>query len=122
VRSARVRNLTRGTVVAHRVEVAASPVRRLLGLMGRSGWADADGLLIRPCNSIHTCFMRVPIDALFVGRDRVVLELAPDRRPWRLGPIVWRAAWVLELPVGALEASRTRPDDCLVVEPCGGSP
>jgi uncharacterized membrane protein (UPF0127 family) len=45
-----------------------------------------------------------------------VLDVAPDRRPWRLGPAAWRAAWVLELPAGSIDASRMPLDDELVVE------
>jgi uncharacterized membrane protein (UPF0127 family) len=111
-----IRNLTRGTVVARRAEVAASPLRRLVGLMGRRAWTDADGLLIRPCNAVHTCFLRMPIDVLFADGDGVVVDVAPVRRPWRVGPLVWRARWVLELPAGAIAASATRLDDRLRVE------
>jgi uncharacterized membrane protein (UPF0127 family) len=112
----RVRNATRGSMVAARAELAKSPLRRLVGLIGRRGWDETDGLLIRPCNSIHTCFMRMPIDVVFADRDGVVLDVVPARPPWRLGPLTWRAAWVLELPVGAIAASATRLDDRLTVE------
>jgi hypothetical protein len=112
-----VRNYTRGTVVARRAELAASPLRRLVGLMGRTGWETSDGLLIRPCNSVHTFFMRMSIDVLFVSREGAVVDLVPARRPWRIGPVRWRAAWALELPDGAIAESGTRLDDHLVVEP-----
>src|SRR5205823_5612115 len=49
----RVRNTTRGSTLARAAEVAPSPLGRFLGLMGRRAWADTDGLLIRPGNSIH---------------------------------------------------------------------
>jgi uncharacterized membrane protein (UPF0127 family) len=84
--------------------------------MGRQGWDDTDGLLLRPCNSIHTLFMRMPIDVLCVDRDGLVLDLGPERPPWRLGPPTWRASWVLELPSGAIAASRTHRGDRLIVE------
>src|SRR5581483_9337116 len=61
MRPVRVRNATRGSTVAGRAEIAASPLRRLVGLIGRRGWGDTDGLLIRPCKAIHTWFMRMPI-------------------------------------------------------------
>jgi uncharacterized membrane protein (UPF0127 family) len=83
--------------------------------MGRAEWAGTDGLLIRPCNAVHT-LMRMLLDVVLAGRDGVVLDVAPARRPWRLGPVVWRAAWVLELPAGAIEASRTCLDDVLLLE------
>jgi uncharacterized protein len=83
--------------------------------MGRCDWSGTDGLLIRPCNAIHTLFVGMPIDVVFVGGEDVVLDLAPARVPWRVGPIAWRAVWVLELPVGTIERSQTRVDDHLVV-------
>ena len=118
----RVWNATRRSMVAEHADVARTPVRRLRGLMGRRAWAEADGLLIRPCNAIHTLFMRLPIDVIFVDRANVVLEIAPARPPWRLGPIVWRARWALELPEGAIARSGTRLDDRLDVEEMRDAP
>jgi uncharacterized membrane protein (UPF0127 family) len=60
--------------------------------------------------------MRMPIDVVFATREGVVVDLAPARPPWRLGPVVLRAGWVLELRVGAIAASGTRLDDHLVAE------
>ena len=122
VRLVCVRNVTRGTIVVPRAVVADTPLRRLLGLMGRRDWGEADGLLIRPCSAIHTFFMRMPIDVVFATREGVVLDVAPARRPWRVGPIVRRAAWALELPVGGIAASSTRLDDVLIAEATGDRP
>jgi uncharacterized membrane protein (UPF0127 family) len=115
VRVVSVRNVTRGSMLPHRAELAQSPPRRFLGLMGRRGWAGCDGLLIRPCNAIHTLFMRTAIDVVFVDRAGALVDVVPERPPWRLGPLVWRARWVLELPPGVIAASATRLDDRLVV-------
>ena len=119
--SVRVRNLTRGVDVAGQVEVARGPIARGLGLMGRRGWSGTDGLLLEHCNSIHTFFMRMPIDVAFVDGDGTVLRVAPSVRPWRVGPIAWRAKLAIELPAGALAASETRAGDRLSVEETGGS-
>src|SRR4051794_20350788 len=54
-------------------------------------------------------------DGLFASRDGLVLDVAPGRSAWRVGRAVWRAAWALELPVGAIAASHTRLDGRLVV-------
>jgi hypothetical protein len=53
VQIVRVRNRTRGTTVADAAEVARSPWRRFVGLMGRRVWEGTDGLLIRPCSAVH---------------------------------------------------------------------
>ena len=39
------------------------------GLLGRDGLEQGEGLLLRPASSIHTFFMRFPIDAVFLDRE-----------------------------------------------------
>jgi uncharacterized protein len=85
--------------VCERCVVADTPLKRLAGLLGRSGLAAEDGLLIRPTNAIHTCFMRFPIDAVFLDRDFVVVGVVTELRPWRFAGRR-RAKAVLELAAG----------------------
>ena len=48
------------------MRVADSPWTRLRGLIGRARLQPGDGLMLRPASSIHTSFMRFPIDAVFL--------------------------------------------------------
>ena len=48
------------------VEIADNFFRRFCGLMGKKNLPARHGLLISPCNSIHMCFMKFPIDAVFL--------------------------------------------------------
>jgi uncharacterized membrane protein (UPF0127 family) len=111
--SLRVRNLTRGVDLGQQVEVARGTLARGLGLMGRRGWPSSDGLLLERCNSVHTFFMRMPIDVALVAADGKVLRVASSVRPWRVGPLAWGARRALELPAGVLAASATAPGDRL---------
>ena len=80
-----------------RAEVARTFWQRFMGLMGRRSLPEGEGLLILRCNSIHTFFMRFPIDATFLDRDDNVVKVVRNIRPWRL--CVWggrRAVKVLE--------------------------
>jgi uncharacterized membrane protein (UPF0127 family) len=92
-----------GTVVCDRCTLARTPVRRMRGLLGRRGLSEGEGLLLQPAGSIHTFFMRFPIDAVFLDAERRVLKIAPDVRPWRTAAAK-RAKAVLELAAG--EATR----------------
>jgi uncharacterized membrane protein (UPF0127 family) len=85
--------------VCERCIVAETPFMRLRGLLGRSRLMSGDGLLIRPTSAIHTCFMRFPIDAVFLDRDLVVLRVVSDLRPWRVAARRG-ARSVLELAAG----------------------
>ena len=92
-----------GIVVCERCTVAATPLRRMKGLLGRSDLPPGEGLLLRPASSIHTFFMRFPIDAVFLDRNLVVRKITPSVKPWRLA-FARRADGVLELTAG--EADR----------------
>jgi uncharacterized membrane protein (UPF0127 family) len=88
------------TLATH-VEVADSFGARLLGLMFRRGLPAGAGLLLFPCNSVHTWFMRFPIDVLYLDSTGRVVKVVLSMRPWRFGPVVREARQVLELPAGA---------------------
>ena len=113
------RNVTRGTVLADRVEVAASLWSKFMGLMGRRDLPVGDGLWLPASNGIHMFFMRIAIDAVFVGRAgrdgaRPVLSVHRNLRPWRgMVPLVRGADGCLELPVGTIDASATVPGDVI---------
>ena len=94
---ARVVNQTKGTVVAERVGHARSFWRRFRGLMLQSSLDGDAGLLIEPSGSIHTAFMRFPIDAVFLDKQRQVVKVA-TAKPWRAA--LSKGHSVLELPAG----------------------
>ena len=88
-----------GRVVAGQCLVAATALSRARGLLGRKSLNPGEGLFLKPALSIHTFFMRFPIDAVFVGRDGVVVGVVAGLRPWRAATR-FRARAVLELAAG----------------------
>ena len=71
-------------------------------------------MLLRPASSIHTFFMRFPIDAVFLDEELRVLRVAPALGPWRA--VARRGARaVLELPAGTCERRGVREGDQLVL-------
>ena len=108
-------NVSRGTTIADRVEIATSLWARGKGVMGRRSLPAGFGLVIKPCNSIHTFAVFTALDVLFVGRDGHILKLLSPIRPWRVGPIVWRSAWVAELPAGTIVSTGTRVGDVVAL-------
>jgi len=92
-----------GEVVCERCLVADSPLPRMRGLLGRRGLESGEGLLLKPAGSVHTFFMRFPIDVVFLSREGDVLKVARALPAWRLAG-ARRAKAALEL--GADEADR----------------
>lgn len=117
MRTIQVYNVTRGQALGTAVEVASNPWRRFLGLMGKRSLPDGGGLLIRPCNSIHMFFMRMPLDVLHCGASGPdgdpVLRILKRIKPWRVGPIVRGSKYVLELPAGTIERTGTQINDVI---------
>jgi len=112
----RVFNVTRSAELASRAGKATGPVSRGIGLMGRSGLETDGGLIIEPCKSVTTFFMRFPIDVLFVDRQNRVCHLIPRMRPWRGSRFVREARFVIELPAGSAERTGTAIGDELSIE------
>jgi len=112
----RVVNVTRGQTLAERCEVARSFVARGRGLMGRAELPAGTGMLIEPCSSVHSFFMRFPIDVVFADRAHKVVGLAPAMAPNRPYAGAWRARYVVELPAGTIAATGTQVGDVLLVE------
>lgn len=87
------------SVLCERCVVAESTLRRMRGLLGRSGLEQGEGLLLRPAPAIQTWFMRFPIDGVFLDRDLTVVMIREHMRPFRTAGDR-RARSVLELPAG----------------------
>lgn len=111
-----VTNETRGSVLVTAGHLADNPIRRIIGLLRHTGLNAGDGLLIQPCNSIHSFFMKFRFDAVFLSRDGEVLHLIEDMAPWRISKMVFRGHSVLELPSGVIAQTATRLGDKLRVE------
>ncbi|MDQ3700876.1 MAG: DUF192 domain-containing protein [Chloroflexota bacterium] len=113
---ATIRNLSRGTVLATQAGVAQSFWARLVGLIGRAHLPQGAGLLFPGTPSVHTCFMRFPIDLVFYGADGEVLSVVHALPPWRVSRYYRRARGVLELPVGTARTTATQPGDVLAFD------
>lgn len=96
-----VRTLMTARGASIRTEIADTIVRRFCGLMLRRQLPADGALLLRPCASIHMCFMRFAIDAVFLDESLRIIKVREHLLPW-LG-VAWcrGAAGCLELSAGA---------------------
>jgi hypothetical protein len=115
-RCLRVTNPARSSVLATRLEVADSGPKRNKGLLGRDRLEDGGGLWIVPCESVHTFFMRFPIDLVYLDRKNTIKKVRSAVGPWRLS-ICFSAHSILELPAGTIRATQTERGDELAFSP-----
>ncbi len=113
--------MCRGAVIVSRVWLAAGPLGRALGLLGRPTLPPGEGLLLRPCGAIHTFGMRFPIDVVFLDANDRVVRIVRRLPPWRVASGGRDAEAALELSAGWLAPDALARGDQLTwaAEPAG---
>lgn len=96
-------NETTGQIIAGNLKMKDSFFSRLVGLLGCSGLRQDEGIVLKPCNQIHTMFMRFSIDVLFVSRDFKVLHVIENMGPWRFSPLLLKSLYTVEVAAGTLK-------------------
>jgi uncharacterized membrane protein (UPF0127 family) len=100
-----------GQMLCRRCVLADTPLARFKGLMGRKQFGEDEGMLLAT-GSIHTSFMRFPIDAVFLDPSLKVVRVVQALKPWRVA--VSRSAHaVLELPASTAERAGIAPGEQL---------
>jgi len=111
----RVRNTTRGTLVAEAADIANTSATRRTGLLNHEGLKPGEGLWIVPCEAVHTFKMKFEIDVLYLSKSKRVVKIRHSMPKWRMSMCLW-AHSVLELPAGMANATSTQPGDQLEFE------
>jgi uncharacterized protein len=102
-------------VVVEDLWVADNYYSRLLGWQFRASPPPGTGLLLVPCRSVHTCWLRFQLHVVLLDSLGNVVELRENVIPWRMvagrGPV----HGVLELPATG-EPLPLQPGDLLRLE------
>lgn len=99
-------NLTRMRCLSREPLYAVSPAMRLRGMIGRR-FDGFDAMVFQRCRAIHTMFMLMPIDVMFVDRENTVCAVYRELAPWLPLVACRRALTTVELPAGVLAATGT---------------
>lgn len=108
-------NMATGEVIADKVKIARDFRSRSVGLLNRISLGQEEALVIKPCNSIHTFFMKFPIDVAFLDKRGAVVKLVKSLKPWRLSACIPMGFMVLELSEGKLEEINIKQGDLIKI-------
>ena len=98
-----------------KIKVAKNFFSRLKGLIGKNYLPHGEGLLIAPCQSIHMCFMKFSIDAIFIDKNFVVKKISPNLKTWTGFAICFGAWGVVEVMAGEVARLNLKVGDKLEV-------
>jgi len=102
-------NRNRHAYLATHLRIAKTHWSRFRGLMciDSISFPTGQGLWIVPSRGVHTFAMRFPIDVVYLSREKIVVHMEQNLKPWHVAPIRMRAASVLELPSQTLSSTGT---------------
>lgn len=103
--------IVKGKVICEKVEIADSFFKRFMGLMYRKNMNENEGLLLDPCNEIHTFGMKFPIDTITVSSDNIIIYIDENIAPRRVRPRIKEGKKVLELNAGTIKNYGLEPGD-----------
>ena len=102
-----------GEVLIQKVWIADGFFSRGIGLLGRGGLAEGEGLLLSPCSAVHTCLMRFAIDIVYLSEDNKVTDVVWGVRPWRMSRGPDGSRKVLEIESGWFDPELVNVGDVL---------
>ncbi len=88
-------------LIARNLKIADNFGSRLKGLMFTRHFPGG-GLIIKPCQGVHTYFMKYPIDVLILNKENIVIHKEISLAPNKRSPFFLDAKTVIELPSGTL--------------------
>jgi len=112
----RIINLTKNQVLAEEVLLSTNFLKRLKGLLGYKSLEKNQAMILRPANSVHTFFMRFPIDVLFVDRNKIVVKIFRNMKPFKVTGVYLKSAFVIESSAGVIDSTQTAEGDCLQIQ------
>jgi uncharacterized membrane protein (UPF0127 family) len=88
--------------------IAKNALERARGLLFRDMLVREEAMVISKCSAVHTCFMKYPIDIVYVDQDGVIRKIVHNLKPWRFSATLNTVA-VIELLAGEAHRKHLRP-------------
>lgn len=111
----KILNLSKGTVFLEDVIIAKSFFARLKGLLGKDNLEEDEGIIIKPCNSVHTIGMKLTIDVAFVDKNNKVIHIISEMPPGKFSPIIRGGVYAIEARAGTIERKQLNIGDKLEI-------
>lgn len=98
-------------IIVKNIEIADSYKKRLIGLL-KAKSSDDCFIYIPDCNLIHTFFMKFIIDAVMIDRDKKVIYIKENLKPFKVAGCL-KAKDTVELEKGSIKKYNIKIGDIL---------
>ena len=95
--------------------MADSRLKRLIGLMFRKSIPDNQALIFYRAGEIHTFFMLMPIDIIFLDKSMEVIKLRENVPPMRI-VFCRKSFYTIECAAGLSAAKGIKEGDTLIIK------
>lgn len=109
----KIYNSTQNNILSEDFLLADNLISRSFGLILKNKLKEGEALVIKPCCSIHTFFMRFQIDVIFVNNKNEVIAAYEDVYPRRILPIHFSSSYVIEMKSGSISQKNLKKGDLL---------
>ncbi|MDD3436711.1 MAG: DUF192 domain-containing protein [Candidatus Gastranaerophilales bacterium] len=109
----KIYNSTQNTLIAKDAKTAENFFTRTLGLIFKKIILPEEGLIIKPCCSVHTFFMQFAIDVIFVDKNNEIIAIYENVLPNRVLPIHFNSFYVIELLAGQISEKNIHAGDII---------
>ena len=110
---AAIRNQTNGSILAEKYQLCTTMLQKAMGLM----FSRPKNLVFRfekeKTVPLHMFFVFYPIDVIFLDKNRQIVEIKKEFRPFSVYTPRQKAQYVIELPNGKISETKTKINDCL---------
>ena len=113
---AQLLNKSKNLNLLENLKVATGFLSRFRGLIGCKELTDQSGIWFPNCNWIHTFFMSIVIDVIYLDKNMKVHKLEKNLKPWKIPFPVFQARSVIETKAGFITHDRVEVGDILDVD------
>ena len=110
-----VYNITKKTVLSNETKYAKGIIERGIGMIARN-FSNFDGMVFENCNTIHTLFMRIKLDIVFIDADNRITSLHSSVPAWIPMLRDKKGVTTIELPEGTIAESNSAVGDILNIK------
>lgn len=101
-----------GKVIISELQIADGWIKKMVGLLNKTGISENEGLLLVDCCGIHTFFMRFEIDVFILSKNKKIMKIYEGLKPYKITDYIYNSD-VLETKAGLADKYKIKVGDVL---------